>query len=239
LGHRALHRCAGRRHSTPYPSEATLKGRFRVERRKIFYMLKGMSPTEFENEIARMFIALGYRAEIIDGASDGGIDLRGEGWKTVVGPVQEVHDARGHSAGRAGLPRRYCINNPAEKGYFITTNKFTLAAERALQTAILASNLSTASGVSSTTISLSGHPRRISRRQRHPQILSRHRGSVRAVAGNSCCERPSTESARESNSGAAQRFQPANSSRTSKRSAARESLKFLPNLPTAALLATS
>jgi restriction system protein len=34
-----------------------------------------MSPTKFEQEIAEMFRALGYKAEVVGGANDGGIDV--------------------------------------------------------------------------------------------------------------------------------------------------------------------
>jgi len=39
-------------------------------------MLKGMSPKQFEAEVAKMFEALGYRTEVVGGANDHGIDVR-------------------------------------------------------------------------------------------------------------------------------------------------------------------
>src|SRR5713226_2163314 len=50
---------------------------------KILYMLKGMSPAQFESEVAKMFEALGYKTEVVGGANDGGIDVvaRKEGKK--------------------------------------------------------------------------------------------------------------------------------------------------------------
>lgn len=53
---------------------------------KILYMLSGMSPTRFEQEIATMFRGLGYDAEATGGSNDGGIDVvaRKDGKKSYI-----------------------------------------------------------------------------------------------------------------------------------------------------------
>jgi restriction system protein len=99
---------------------------------KILYMLRGMSPARFEQEVANMFTALGYSAEVVGGANDGGIDVvaHKDGKKFYIQckkfMTREVtpHDVRDFLGAITN------IKNPADKGYFITTNKFTLAAEK-------------------------------------------------------------------------------------------------------------
>ncbi len=76
-----------------------------------------------------------YDAEAIGGANDGGIDVvaRKDGKKYYIQckkfMTREVtpHDVRDFLGAITN------VNNPAEKGYFITTNKFTLAAECAAE----------------------------------------------------------------------------------------------------------
>jgi restriction system protein len=102
---------------------------------KILFMLKGMSPTQFEQEMAEMFRGLGYDAQVVGGANDGGIDVvaHKDGRKYYIQckkfMTREVtpHDVRDFLGAITN------VNNPAEKGYFITTNKFTLMAERAAE----------------------------------------------------------------------------------------------------------
>lgn len=98
-------------------------------------MLRGMTPSQFEHEIARMFTALGYSTEVVGGANDGGIDVvaHKDGKKIYIQckkfMTQEVtpHDVRDFLGAITN------INNPAAMGYFITTNKFTLAAWKAAE----------------------------------------------------------------------------------------------------------
>jgi len=74
---------------------------------KILYMLKGMSPAEFEQEMAEVFQALGYDAQVVGGANDGGIDVVcTQRRQEVLHPAQEVHDARGNAPRRTGFSRR-------------------------------------------------------------------------------------------------------------------------------------
>lgn len=93
--------------------------------------LRGMEPSEFENYIADLFSRLGYNAKAVGGPRDGGIDvvIEKEGVKhyiqckkfitsqVTVGDVRDFYGA--------------LVDHFADgKGYFITTNTFTLDAEK-------------------------------------------------------------------------------------------------------------
>ena len=91
--------------------------------------LRGMKPDEFEEYIANLFNCLGYKAEKVGGSYDGGIDViikKGEEigyiqckkFITREVPVGAVRDFYGAFIGKLA----------ASKGYFISTNKFTLEA---------------------------------------------------------------------------------------------------------------
>jgi restriction system protein len=99
--------------------------------RELLYWLRGLKPWEFEQYVADLFNKLGYKAYVVGGSYDKGVDIVAEkdGLKhyiqckkyitSVVG-VNELRDFYGAIA-----------DHLAEaKGYFITTNKFTLEAER-------------------------------------------------------------------------------------------------------------
>ena len=102
---------------------------------EILYMLKGMSPQQFEIKMADMFQMLGYRTEVTGGANDGGIDViaHKDGKKYYIQckkfMTREVtpHDVRDFLGAITN------INNPAEKGFFVTTSEFTLMAEKAAE----------------------------------------------------------------------------------------------------------
>ncbi|HUX35423.1 MAG TPA: restriction endonuclease [Candidatus Paceibacterota bacterium] len=102
---------------------------------EILYMLKGMPPQQFEIKVAGMFNKLGYKAKVTGGANDGGIDVIAykDGKKYYVQCkkfiTREVtpHDVRDFLGAITN------VNNPAEKGFFITTGNFTLMAEKAAE----------------------------------------------------------------------------------------------------------
>ncbi|OQX00604.1 hypothetical protein BWK69_01085, partial [Candidatus Parcubacteria bacterium A4] len=99
--------------------------------RDLLQQLRGMRPNEFEDYIADLFSILGYRTEVTGGSHDGGVDVVAEKdgvkhyiqckkfykWEVRVG---DVRDFFGSIADRVANG----------KGYFITTNKFTLEAEK-------------------------------------------------------------------------------------------------------------
>ncbi len=97
----------------------------------LIYWLRGMKPWEFEEYISGLFSKLGYKIEKVGGGYDKGVDVIAEknGIKhyiqckkyitSEVG-VGEVRDFYGAIADHLAQG----------KGYFITTNKFTLEAEK-------------------------------------------------------------------------------------------------------------
>ena len=91
--------------------------------------LRKMKPDEFEEYIANLFNRLGYQSEKVGGSHDGGIDviIKKDGeigyiqckrFTTREVPVGAVRDFYGSFVGHLATA----------KGYFITTNKFTLEA---------------------------------------------------------------------------------------------------------------
>lgn len=99
--------------------------------RELLQMLRGKTPTEFENYIADLFTKLGYKAEAVGGSYDEGVDVVAEkdGIKHYIQckkfitsqvSVGAVRDFYGSIADHLAIG----------KGYFITTNKFTLEAEK-------------------------------------------------------------------------------------------------------------
>ena len=99
--------------------------------RELLGWLRELKPWEFERYIAELFTKLGYKTTVTGGAYDKGIDVVAErdGLKhyiqckkyitSTVGPG-ELRDFYGAIADHLAQA----------KGYFITTNKFTLEAER-------------------------------------------------------------------------------------------------------------
>ena len=99
--------------------------------RELLQWLRGMKPKEFEEYISELFLKLGYKTEVTGGSYDQGIDVIAEkdglkhyiqckkfvGREVGVGPLRDFYGAIANRLANG-------------KGYFITTNKFTLEAER-------------------------------------------------------------------------------------------------------------
>ncbi len=93
--------------------------------------LQVLNPSEFESYISQLFRSMGYKTRTVGGVSDGGIDVIAEkdgfthyiqckkfiNRKVDVGAVRDFYGAIADKVDRG-------------KGYFITTNVFTLDAER-------------------------------------------------------------------------------------------------------------
>ncbi len=98
---------------------------------ELIAMLRGMHPSEFEEYIANLFSALGYQTRIVGGSGDGGIDIEmsKDGRNHLVQCKKFItrkvnpHDVRDFFG---AMGDRH-ING---KGFFVTTNIFTLEAER-------------------------------------------------------------------------------------------------------------
>lgn len=93
--------------------------------------LQTLTPTQFENYIEELFRSLGYKTRTVGGRGDGGVDVEAEKdgvvhyiqckkFITSKVPVGAVRDFYGAIADRVD----------GGKGYFITTNVFTLDAEK-------------------------------------------------------------------------------------------------------------
>jgi restriction system protein len=99
--------------------------------RDLLRWLRGMKPSEFEDYIAELFSNLGYKTEVTGGSYDEGIDVIAEKdgikyyiqCKKFITSKVKVHDVRDFYGALAD----HLANG---KGYFITTNSFTLEAEK-------------------------------------------------------------------------------------------------------------
>jgi restriction system protein len=99
--------------------------------RDLLYWLRGMKPWEFENYIADLFNKLGYKAYAVGGGYDRGVDVIAE--KNGIKHYIQCKKYITSEVGVGELRDFYgaIADHLAEgKGYFITTNKFTLEAER-------------------------------------------------------------------------------------------------------------
>lgn len=103
--------------------------------KEILNKLRLLKPNEFESYIAFLFSKLGFKTQTVGGAYDGGIDVIAEkdGIKSFIQckkfitsqvSVGDVRDFYGALVDK--------LSNG--KGYFITTNKFTLGAEKFAET---------------------------------------------------------------------------------------------------------
>lgn len=99
--------------------------------RELTWMLRGMNPSEFEEYIADLFSKLGYKTEVRGGPFDKGVDVMAEkdGIKHYIQCKKFKAQEVGVGDVRAfyGAIADHLANG---KGYFITTNKFTLEAEK-------------------------------------------------------------------------------------------------------------
>lgn len=93
--------------------------------------LRGMHPSKFEEYITDLFIVLGYKAQKIGGSHDGGLDVEIEkdGKKSYIQCKKFIVSKVSVSAVRDfyGALANKIVDG---KGYFITTNTFTLEAEK-------------------------------------------------------------------------------------------------------------
>lgn len=99
--------------------------------RDLLYWLRGMNPSEFEEYIADLFSKMGYKTKVTGGAYDEGVDIIAEkdGTKHYIQCKKFITQEVGVGALRDfyGAIADHLADG---KGYFITTNKFTLEAER-------------------------------------------------------------------------------------------------------------
>lgn len=99
--------------------------------KKILNSLRNLKPSEFEDYIAHLFNKMGFTTEPVGGSYDGGIDVIAEKdgvnhyiqCKKYITSQVSVGDVRNFY----GALVDHLANG---KGYFITTNKFTLEAEK-------------------------------------------------------------------------------------------------------------
>ena len=99
--------------------------------RDLLRWVRGMQPKEFEEYMADLFSRMGYKTKTVGGAYDGGIDVIAEKDGIVnyiqckkfitsqvgVGDIRDFYGALADQLANS-------------KGYFITTNKFTLESQR-------------------------------------------------------------------------------------------------------------
>lgn len=99
--------------------------------RELLHWLCRLKPSEFEEFIAGLFSKLGYKTRVTGGSHDEGIDVVAEkdGVKHYIQCKRYNNSTVGVPAVREfyGAITAHLTNN---KAYFITTNKFTLEAEK-------------------------------------------------------------------------------------------------------------
>lgn len=107
------------------------KGKQWLSDRELLQMLRRKTPTEFEDYIADLFSRLGYKTETTGGPYDEGIDVIAEkdGMKHYIQCKKFITQEVGVSAIR-DFYGAIADHLAKGKGYFITTNKFTLEAEK-------------------------------------------------------------------------------------------------------------
>lgn len=99
--------------------------------RDLLQWLRGMKPSEFENYIADLFSRLGYKTKAVGGSYDKGVDvvIEKDGVKSYIQCKKFISSkvTVGDVRNFYGALADHLTNG---KGYFITTNKFTLEAEK-------------------------------------------------------------------------------------------------------------
>lgn len=99
--------------------------------RDLLRWLRGMKPTEFEDYIAQLYSKLGYKTERVGGGYDGGVDViaKKNGIKYYIQCKKYITSTVGVKEIREfyGVLVDHLTQG---KGFFITTNKFTLEAEK-------------------------------------------------------------------------------------------------------------
>jgi restriction endonuclease Mrr len=100
--------------------------------RQLLWMLRGMNPTEFEEYVAELFSKMGFQTKAVGGSYDHGVDVVAE--KNGIKHYIQCKKYFGRREVGVGEVRDFygaVADHLAQgKGYFITTNKFTLEAER-------------------------------------------------------------------------------------------------------------
>jgi restriction endonuclease Mrr len=100
--------------------------------RQLLWMLRGMNPAEFEEYIAELFSKMGFQTKAVGGSYDHGVDVVAE--KNGIKHYIQCKKYFGKREAGVGEVRDFygaIADHLAQgKGYFITTNKFTLEAER-------------------------------------------------------------------------------------------------------------
>ena len=104
----------------------------------ILEKLRKLKPAEFEDYIAFLFSKLGFITEKVGGSYDGGIDVIAtkDGAKHYIQCKKYISSQVGVGAIR-DFYGALTDKTADEKGYFITTNKFTLEAEKFAETKLI------------------------------------------------------------------------------------------------------
>ena len=99
--------------------------------RELLGWLRGLKPWEFERYIAELFTKLGYKTTVTGGGYDKGVDVVAEkdGLKHYIQCKKYITSTVGSGELR-DFYGAIADHLAQAKGYFITTNKFTLEAER-------------------------------------------------------------------------------------------------------------
>lgn len=92
--------------------------------------LENLTPEGFEEFVAELFEAIGYKVDRVGGTGDEGADLRVER-----GGLRGVVQCKYHKKGVVGSPELQKFlgtihHTGSHKGFFVTTKTFSLAAER-------------------------------------------------------------------------------------------------------------